>query len=61
MFFAVLSVITSLASVASLLTIRQMKRDHDAALEAIRPFAQGFAATNKLLAKAIKPEPSASS
>jgi hypothetical protein len=50
MWFALLSVITSAASVASFLTVRQMKKDHDAALKAIRPFAEGLAAATKLIA-----------
>jgi len=49
MFFILCSLVSAAASVASLLVVRQAKRDHDAAMAALRPFAAGLAKANQLL------------
>jgi hypothetical protein len=43
------SLVAATASVASLVTVRQVKRDHDAAMAALRPFADGLVKANQCL------------
>ena len=49
----ILSLVTAAASVASVLTVRQIKRDHDRTLAALRPFVESLAAANKLLFEGV--------
>jgi hypothetical protein len=49
MIAAIFSLVAAGASIASLLVVRQVKRDHDAAMEALKPFAAGLAKANQLL------------
>ena len=41
MFVAFFSVVAAVASLSSLVTIRKMKREHDAAMEALKPLIEG--------------------
>jgi len=49
MLAALFSLIAASASVTSLLIVRQIKRDHEAAVAALKPLADGLAAANKVL------------
>jgi len=48
MLAVVCSLVAAGASVASLLVVRQMKRDQKAALAALKPVADGIAAANRI-------------